>query len=143
MSGLEAVGLLLGIIPLIIEAFDHCERTYDAFSTYQKYPKEIMKMNSKLGAQRTVFRNNCNNLLTKMIGDRSRVYEMLSNPSHEMWGDRTLNATFLRYFESLDQTFYSCQRTMEQILEALKVIGRETDGFKVLLNGEQKVPISM
>ena len=139
MSGLEAVGLFLGIIPLIIEAFDHCGRTYDAFATYQKYPKEIMKIDSKLGAQRTVFRNNCNNLLTKMTGDRQRAHDMLSKPSHEMWRDENLQESFLRQIDSLDQTLYSCRRTMEQIHDALKAISRETDGFRVLLNGEQKV----
>ena len=139
MSGLEAVGLLLGIIPLMIEAFDHCGRIHDAFATYQKYPREIMKIDSKLGAQRTVFRNNCNNLLAKMTGDYQRAHDLLSNPYHEMWKNENLQESFLRQIDSLDQTLYSCRRTMEQIHDSLKAISRETDGFRILLNGERKV----
>ena len=142
MSGAEAAGLLLGIIPLIIEAFDHCERTYDAFATYQKYPREIMKIDTKLGAQRTVFRNNCINLLTKLTGDRKRIQDMISRPSHEMWRDRRLNQMLLTHLETLNQTFHSCQRTMEHIYEALQAISQETEGFRKLLKETKTVSMS-
>lgn len=63
ISGVEVAGLLLDAISLIIEAFYHWGRAYDAFATHQKYPRETMKTDSKLGAQKRIFRNSCINLL--------------------------------------------------------------------------------
>lgn len=134
MSGVEVAGVILGAIPLVIEAFDHCGRAYDAFATYKEYPREIMKIDSKLGAQRTVFRNSCINLLASLTDDRQRVLDMVTQPSHEMWKDqRRLNEMFSLQTGSLDQTFHSCNRTMEQIHVALQAINRETEGIRSLL----------
>jgi DNA repair ATPase RecN len=133
MSGFEIVGVILGVIPLIIEAFDRSEQAFAAFAAYRRYPKELAKLDSKLGAQKTVFRNNCNNLLSTITNDRQKVHDMLSQPSHEAWQDKILQQNFKNNVGALDQSFESCQQTMEQIYEALQSISQETEDFKAAL----------
>ncbi len=133
MSGFEITGVILGVIPLIIEAFNRSEQAFAAFATYRRYPKELAKLDSKLGAQKTVFRNNCINLLSTITSDRQKVHDMLSQPSHEAWHDNMLHQTFKVRIEALDQSLESCQRTMEQIYEALQSISLETEDFKAAL----------
>ena len=131
MSGIEIAGLVLGSIPLILEAFDRSERTFDAFRTYRKYPKEIEKLNSRIGAQKTVFRNNCNTFLTILTDDRRRIHEMVHEPTSNAWNEQGLGALLKfrldqRRVESISATLDSCHRTMKQILEALQDISATT-----------------
>ncbi|RDW57644.1 hypothetical protein BP6252_13726 [Coleophoma cylindrospora] len=133
MSGVEVAGLLLGAIPIALEAYDRSERAFSAFDVYRHYPKELKKLEAKLGAQKTVFRNNCINLLSTISDDRSRVYAMLSEPSHSGWQDQDIHHALASRSNALDESFTSCQRTMEQIHEALQSIGKEAEEFQHVL----------
>lgn len=139
MSGAEVAGLLLGAIPLVIEGYDRSEKAFAAFDTYRHYPKELTKLQAKLGAQKTVFRNNCINLLSTISNDRKKVYAMLSEPSHIGWQDDDMHLTLASRIEALDESFTSCQRTMEQIYEALQNISREVEAFQSILNSNNDV----
>ena len=144
MAGVEAVSLVLASVPLIIEAFDHSERAIQAFSTYRGYPKEVKKMESKLGAQKTVFRNNCINLLSTLTGDRRTVRNMLSaRSSHDLWSKEHLTQILTYHLDSLEQTFDSCQQSMEQISQALQAISKDVGEFSAVLNRSHEVnPVS-
>jgi hypothetical protein len=82
MIGFEIVGVILGVIPLIIEGIDRSQTAFAVFAVYHHYAKELSKLDSKLGVQRTVFRNNCINLLLHSpfdFGDPAffKIYELI------------------------------------------------------------------
>jgi hypothetical protein len=140
MSGVEAVSLALAAIPLIIDAFDHSKKTIQAFSTYRGYPKEVKKLESKLGAQKTVFRNNCINLFSTLTDDPQIVQDMFSaRPLHGLWSKGHLTQILTYHLDSLDQTFDSCQQTMEQISQALQAISNDTERFNAVLDRNLEV----
>jgi hypothetical protein len=139
MSGIEVAGLLLGVIPLVIEGYHGLEKAFAIYEAYRSYPKELKKFEAKLGAQKTVFRNNCINLLSSISNDRPKVYAMLSDSGHVGWHDGDIHRRLANRVEALDESFLSCQRTMEQIHEALQSISREVEAFQVILNPPNEV----
>lgn len=139
MSGVEVAGLILGAIPLIIEGFKRSQIAFAAFDTYRHYPKELTKLNAKISAQKTVFRNNCINLLSTITNDRPKVDAMLTEISHAAWQDAAMYNTLATQVEALDESFTSCQRTMEQIDNALQSICKETEAFQAILIANSEV----
>ena len=139
MSGIEVAGLVLGAIPLIIEGFNRSQKAFAAFNTYRHYPKELTKLDAKIGAQKTVFRNNCINLLSTITNDRQKVHAMLSETSHSGWQDENMHSTLASRIDALDESFTSCQRTMDQIYQALRDICRESEAFQTVLMASNEV----
>lgn len=90
-------------------------------------------------AQKTVFRNNCINMLTTLTNDRQMVLSMLSDTSHMGWQDENFQSTLAVKVDALDESFMSCQRTMDQIRYALRDICRETEAFRNVLMATNEV----
>jgi hypothetical protein len=139
MSAIDVAGLILGVIPLIVEGFDHYKRAFAAFNTYRHYPKELTKLDAKIGAQKTVFRNNCINLLSTITNDRPKVHAMLSDLSHAGWQNEDIHKNLANRIDALDESFTSCQRTMNQIHQVLQEICREIESFQTILIANNEV----
>ena len=135
MSGIEIAGLIIGSIPLILEAFDRSERTLDFFRTCGRYAKELTKLNSILGAQRSIFRNNCINLLSTVTSDPGRAHEIVAmsptdatawfNSAHKEY-DLTLSPNM-----PASETLRSCRSVLLLIQQSLETITQELEGFRV------------
>jgi hypothetical protein len=141
MSGIEVAGLVLGAIPLIVECFESSQKAFRAFDTCRHYPKELTKLDAKIGAQKTVFRNTCINLLSTITNDRPKVNAMLSRSSHAGWQDEELQSTFANQLGALDESFTSCQRTMNQIHRTLQGICQDIEEFQALLTVDSEVMV--
>ena len=141
MIGIDVAGLLLGAIPVIIEGYGSLEKTFAFFETLRSFPREIKKLDAKLGTQKTVFRNNCINLLSALSDDRHAVYAMLSESTHVNWQNENFSRKLADRVDAgaLDESFLSCHRTMNLIHESLQSINREVEGFKSVLNPPNEV----
>lgn len=139
MSGAEAVaGLVLGVLPLLIAAADHYEDIFRRFARYRKYAQEVSKLHRVLEAQKTIFRNECQHLLTS-ITDWEVANRMLEEPCHPFWADRTMNQNFAR---QLGSSGNACAATVGLIEEKLKEIDRESEGFSSVISDSQKVSLA-
>ena len=73
MSGIEfIVGTVLSAVPIALETYDRSGRVFEVFSVFKQYPREVLILEAKLRAQRTIFRNNAINLLTAITKDRGQ-----------------------------------------------------------------------
>ncbi|KPM36581.1 hypothetical protein AK830_g9997 [Neonectria ditissima] len=142
MSGVEFIlSAVLAAIPLAIEAYDHSERVFESFSVFKQYPREVLKLEAKLGAQRTIFRNHTINLLTAITNDRDTVQDVMSRPSsEEARQGLMLNALYRNRVDSLKGSFLSCQKTVAQINDSLQRLCSEAQAFRVHLSQDQDVP---
>ncbi|KAK7429450.1 hypothetical protein QQZ08_004042 [Neonectria magnoliae] len=142
MSGVESIlSAVLAAIPLAIEAYDHSERVFEAFSVFKQYPREVLKLEAKLGAQRTIFRNHTINLLTTVTDDREAVQRIMSRPSSgEAQQGLMLNALYRNRVDSLKESFLSCQKTVAQINDSLQRLCSEAQAFRVHLSQDQDAP---
>jgi hypothetical protein len=82
MSGIEfIIGTVLAAVPIALEAYDRSNRVFEVFSVFRQYSREVLTLEAKLSAQRTIFRNNAINLLRAITRDRATVQDIVSQPS--------------------------------------------------------------
>lgn len=133
MSGVEfIVGTILGGVPVVVMAFEKYQTLSNAVSTFRS-PKEILRMQSKVGAQRTIFRNNAVNLLSSLMNNRELVHTWMaelcnantdggcSTPTEKF----VLSDIYRDRISSLADTFSSCKSTLDEILSTVEKISEE------------------
>jgi hypothetical protein len=81
MTGVEAAGFVLGVLPLMISAAEHYEDVFRPFKRYRKFAPELELYQQQLGTQKTIFRNECH-LLLATLTNRQTAKEMLREGKH-------------------------------------------------------------
>lgn len=137
MSGFEAAGLALAILPLVVSAAKRYDSALSPFLRYKRFAKEAKIYSKELEIQRTIFRNECRNLLEKVI-DHDAATSMLDLLSQEPWSDGHLDAQLV---QQLGESWEACAAIIELIEEQLLVVEIENRGFGAIVDQEQQVPI--
>ena len=86
MAGVEAIGLALGIFPLLISAIEHYDDILRPFSRYRSFTSKAQRFIDELETERTIFRTECQLLLAAVAGPKIAA-EMLRNLHHSSWDD--------------------------------------------------------
>ena len=63
MSGIEVVGLLLGVIPLVISAMEHYKEGIDVLVDIRNYRSTLKSLKTKLSIQEELYRGTLQRLL--------------------------------------------------------------------------------
>jgi hypothetical protein len=131
MDPVSAVGLALGIAPLIISAIENYEYTFQPFVTYRRYSREIDKFTTRLSTQKTIFNNECQLLLLAVENHHNiedvLLDNILRNPEHSARRNDALNR---RLEELLGSSLSTCVAKLRLIQETLNEISHETRGFQ-------------
>ncbi|KAF1959280.1 hypothetical protein CC80DRAFT_533456 [Byssothecium circinans] len=83
-TGIEIVGLVLAVLPLIISALEHYEEGVSTIEKFFRYKREIRSIIEALATENTIFKNSCEQLLSDFLGP-VELAEMLQNPRGETW----------------------------------------------------------
>ena len=135
MSGIEAAGLALAILPLILSATKNYNNALSPFLRYKRFAKETKTYSKELDVQRTLFRNECRNLLEKII-EHDAASSMLELLTRETWSDSQLER---RLVEHLGDSTQACVMKIELIEEQLRDINAENSGFCSIVEQERQV----
>ena len=135
MSGIEAAGLALAILPLILSATKNYNNALSPFLRYKRFAKETKTYSKELDVQRTLFRNECRNLLEKII-EHDAASSMLELLTRETWSDPQLER---RLVEHLGDSTQACLTKIELIEEQLRNINAENSGFCSIVEQERQV----
>ena len=131
MDPVSAVGLALGIAPLIISAIENYEYTFQPFVTYRHYSREIDKFTTRLSTQKTIFNNECQLLLLAVDNRDNRgdllLGSILKDPAHSARRNDALNR---RLEELLGSSLTTCVAKLQLIQGTLDEITHETRGFQ-------------
>ncbi|KAI0895314.1 hypothetical protein F4806DRAFT_503245 [Annulohypoxylon nitens] len=100
MSGLEIVGIVLGTIPIAIQALKECKKFSKRFYTIRA---EFTKCDQTLKCHQTFFEDTMRKLLQPLIKDEDRMKLLLSDPGGNRWADKEI-ARFLQ--EALGERRY-------------------------------------
>jgi hypothetical protein len=96
MTSFEAVGVVLGVLPLIVSALENYERMIGPNRTFRKYSKALQTFNTELNVQRNIFENECIFILDRFV-DGHELRDMLQDPCHSLrnivGGDPNLDLT--------------------------------------------------
>lgn len=135
MSGVEVIGVVLGVLPLLISAAEHYEDVFKPFKRFKKYAPELEQYQQQLKTQRTIFLNQCQLLLTSLT-NRESAKEMLRQKTHPSWNNENLKE---RLKIQLGTSREACEATVELIAQKLKTIEGEVEGFGSIL--QQSLPV--
>ncbi|RTE83895.1 hypothetical protein BHE90_001477 [Fusarium euwallaceae] len=126
------VGTVLAGVPIVLEAYDRYWDLSKGLTTFRHYSKELVKLDTILNTQKTLFRGNIVKLLTTMTDDPDRARGLLSERSTETWETlrlETINSE--QRLESLRDTFTSWKATLDQVLSSVTAICLEVDSFRI------------
>jgi hypothetical protein len=145
MSGLEIiVGTVLAAVPIALDSYDRSGRLSKIFSVFKQYPREVIILEAKLGAQRTIFRNNAINLLTAITKDRVKVQEIMDNPSSQSARLGLVMASVYQHrVDALDESFVACRQTAEQIHNTLQLLCLQFEAFRAEVGEKQEVSLGI
>jgi hypothetical protein len=130
---ISTTGLVLGIVPLLISAFENYEITFQPFVTYCRHVKEVERFLARLKPQRTIFLNECE-LLFAAVSRGISLAEVIRDPSHASRNDEEISK---RLEALLGASYSDCVLTLNLINDTLSKITLETKGFEDIL--EDKV----
>lgn len=118
-----ALGLALGVLPIIIEAIKAYESTYDKIKTFRQVSREVGRLLKKFERQMQFFENECHLLLRLVLkNDGWKAKEMMENPAHHLWTDHDLHN---RVTELLNNNYGTCKSIAEEIKISLDGLEEE------------------
>lgn len=135
MSGVEGAGLALAILPLVLSAAKGYDNVLSPFFRYKKFAKEAKRYSRELDIQRTIFRNECRNLLEEII-EHDAASGMLDSLTKETWSDHQLDDQLIR---QLGDSKQACVSIIELIEERLQDIEGENSDFSAIVEQERQV----
>lgn len=145
MSGIDfIVGTVLAAVPIALETYDHSGKVFEVFSVFKQYPREVLILETKLCAQRTIFRNNAINLLTAITKDRLKVQEVMNQPSSQAARLGLVMASVYQHrMDALDESFVACRQTAEQIHNTLQMLCFQSEAFRAEVREKQDVSLDI
>lgn len=96
MSGIEAVGVVLGALPLLVAAFTVQHETRNLIYRIRRPERVIQSLRNRLGTQHHVFKDTTKTLLREVFGE-AIAHELVRNLKSEKWKDPELTNKMREY----------------------------------------------
>jgi hypothetical protein len=142
MSGFEATGVVLGVLPLIISAIENYEKIIDPIVIYRSYSKALKTFTTELNVQRDIFQNECIWILSRFVSGHE-LEEMLKDPSHQLreniQKDRSLDRNVSR---TIGPSYRQILDILQLIKSSLDDIYEETKDFSLGLSKPTRSDVS-
>lgn len=122
MSGFEVAGIVLGAIPIAIEALDRYREVGKRLGFWYKIRFEYQKCSDHLTFFRVAYRRHLKFLLLPLVVDDDKVEELLANPGGEGWKDPAV-ADLLEI--RLAESYELYLRHMTAIAEVMEKLNHE------------------
>lgn len=90
MSGVETAGLMLGVLPLIIEGLKAYSNGVSTIKGYMKYRIPLQDLYDQLDNERVMFQNVCDELLDGLVENNKDKAALLNDLGGDAWKDPTL-----------------------------------------------------
>jgi hypothetical protein len=123
----EVAGLVLAAIPILIEGIKAYSKGVSTVTIFLRYQIPLEDLAQVLGAEETIYRNICNQLLQGLV-DNKRKAELLQNPGGNVWKDPDLQAgleeRLSTSYDAFSRTVKSMEAAMEEIKKLLKLDSR-------------------
>ena len=132
---MEALGLTLGILPLIISTIEHYN-IFTPFICHCKFKRELQNIGRTLDRRKLIFRTECRLLLEELVQDEL-MSEMFDEGScHPSWTDKNLNARVKLY---LGESYGTCVDLMKATEECVDQLKQKTRGLSAVLTPKEDV----
>lgn len=126
MSGIEGIGIALGVLSLLVSSIGHYEDVFRPFQRYKDFAPEVSRFQRRLLGQKTYFRSQCQLLLIPLTDAETTNSMMNEKQNHRMWRSPELAQ---RLKTSLGQSAEACMATMAEMEKQLKTMQENTQNY--------------
>lgn len=124
MSGIEVAAIILGVIPVVLEAFDRSGKLFEPYRKHRRYVKDIQKLEYQLRTEMAIFSGHCVILLYAITGNRDRARNLFEARTENTFIENTLaDGSFerLKHYlhDSLNTSLVACRETITQLQHSL------------------------
>lgn len=128
MTGIEAAGLVLAAVPLVISALENYESFIDPTKAFVRYRGELSRATRQLVNHYTSYEQSVQILLTP-IADRQEVCDMMESTGNELWKDKEIEKALRRRlgtsYHAYIRTVHDIEGAIMSIAEHLNIDGAE------------------
>lgn len=120
MSGLEIVGLLLGIFPLIISGLEHWRDVAKVGGFFWRVRKEYTKCRSDVQFHEILYKRNLKELLLPIVNDADEVARLVGDPGGKDWSSKALQERLEGRLQESYGLYMEIIREMNETAEELR-----------------------
>ena len=103
MSGIEIVGLILGIFPLVVTMAEGCESAYGVLAAWRQFRQEFTSFSNRLRGQKVLFRRHIQMALRLIVDSEAQIDEMMKGSHGKAWESSVLANQLQLQFSGPDE----------------------------------------
>lgn len=134
MSGIEAVGLVLGAIPLAAKAFKVYAESVSTVGRYRKYKHILRDLYQEIDSERIEYLNTCELLLDGIVDDNAQKTRLLQNPGGDEWQGSELEGRLKRRLAGSYETYMKIIENMNNTVKEINALLKLGPDGKVQLD---------
>ncbi|CAI6332941.1 unnamed protein product [Periconia digitata] len=134
MSGVEAAGLVFGVLPILVKVVQSYSTVSRTFHDFRHYSKEVRSIQVQFKVVRGIFMNECQ-LLLCLVEDEEGAKSMLEDHGDRRWTSKDLNDRFNDLLKTNLELFRSI---IEASKESIDTVTEELQRFDVLVDMRNK-----
>ena len=120
MSGVEAVGLLLGAFPLLISALEHYREGAELLSDWWRIQRAYKKCKQDIEYHRILFESNVEEFLLPLVVDEAELRVLMANPAGDEWEDPELGKRLQERLPKSYNLYLDIIGDINKLMEKLK-----------------------
>jgi hypothetical protein len=87
MAGVDAAGLVLGAIPILVGTIKAYREAHDKFQTFKQSTKQLHMVDAHFRVCRLIFLNECRFLFDIILSDQALSKQMVEGADCQLWRD--------------------------------------------------------
>ncbi|GAD97289.1 hypothetical protein PVAR5_5963 [Paecilomyces variotii No. 5] len=124
VTGFETAGLILAILPLLVNQVDGYARGLEKIRSLRRYQRELMRYSTGLSAQYAILLNTLELLLENVVDDHEERLELISNPRGSGWTSTQFQEKLLG---KLGRNYYVVMSTTKELSDMLERLSEKLD----------------
>ncbi|KAK4967382.1 hypothetical protein LTR42_010731 [Elasticomyces elasticus] len=141
MSGIEAIGLVLGAFPLAISALEHWREAAKVINVLENFDNEWSKTLNDIKDEYLDYQLNLKILLLPLVHDdkldEAKLDLLLADSSHEDWHSNDLDPALRARLDIAHARFMETMQSLQQLVwELLILLGVDKPGIQARLRAE-------
>ncbi|GAB7349706.1 hypothetical protein MBLNU459_g0447t1 [Dothideomycetes sp. NU459] len=118
MSGIEVVGLVLGVLPLCISALEHYEKGLGPVTAMVKYRRELARYRCRLAVQYALYSQTIEYLLTPIV-EEDQLESMFAQDFGELWKQPDIAGRLEDHLGSVHEAYHYTLMDIQEVIEEL------------------------